>query len=91
MQTRKKARGLSTKDIQAFAKNYTVTKSGSKGAVALRVWKLCRHMMSLTDLKKVEDFLQIPASERYVGPRYGVKKNGSLYCIHGACDPEALR
>lgn len=72
-------------DIQAFVKKYVVRKSGSKKEVALRVWKLRKHMMSLTDLKKVEDFLQIPASERYVGPRYGVHKNGMLYCIHGSC------
>ena len=78
-------REISMNDIQAFVKKYVVRKSGSKKEVALRVWKLRKHMMSLTDLKKVEDFLQIPASERYVGPRYGVHKNGMLYCIHGSC------
>jgi hypothetical protein len=85
MQTRKKGREISMNDIQAFAKKYVVTKSGSKGAVALRVWKLRRHMMSSSDLKKVEDFLHVPLADRYKGPRYGVKKDGMLYCIRGPC------
>lgn len=46
--------------------------------------------MTLGDLKVVEDFLSLEPDKRYNGPRYGTRKNGTLYCISGKCDKEAL-
>jgi len=76
--------------LQKLTTKYAVTKSGSKEVVALRLWKLSRHIMSATDLKMIEDFLKIAPAKRYTGPRYGVKKDGSLYCISGKCVKENL-
>jgi hypothetical protein len=74
-QTRK-VKGLSMDTLEKLTKKYSVTKSGSKKQVALRLWKLKRHVMSLGDLKLIEDF--------------GVKKNGKLYCVSGKCEEEDL-
>ena len=88
-QTRK-VKKLSTETLQKLTQKYQVTKSGSKKDLALRLWKLSRHVMTLGDLKIVEDFLKLTPAKRYSGPRYGVRKNGTLYCISGACEEEDL-
>jgi hypothetical protein len=46
--------------------------------------------MSLGDLKLIEDYLELTPSKRYKGTRYGVKKNGKLYCVSGKCEEEDL-
>ena len=76
--------------LQKLAKKYEVTKSGSKSQLALRLWKLEKHVMTLSDLKIIEDFLNLSPSERYKGTRYGVRKDGTLYCISGRCEEEDL-
>ena len=37
--------------LQKLTKKYSTTKSGSKKEIALRLWKLEKHIMSLTDTK----------------------------------------
>ena len=76
--------------LQKLTKKYGLTKSGSKKEIALRLWKLEKHVMSLKDLKVIEDFLKVTESKRYKGPRYGTRKNGSLYCVSGPCEQEDL-
>ena len=88
-QTRK-LKQLSIDTLQKLTTKYGVTKSGSKKQVALRLWKLEKHVMTLGDLKLIEDFLNLGPSKRYKGTRYGVKKNGNLYCVSGKCDEEDL-
>ena len=88
-QTRK-LKQLSTDTLQKLTTKYGVTKSGSKKQVALRLWKLEKHVMTLGDLKLIEDFLNLGPSKRYKGTRYGVKKNGNLYCVSGKCEEEDL-
>jgi len=61
--------------LQKLVKKYNVTKSGSKKEIALRLWKL---VMSIADLKIIEDFLKLPPAKRYKGTRYGIRKNGTL-------------
>jgi hypothetical protein len=88
-QTRK-VKDVSMDTLQKLTKKYSVTKSGSKKEIALRLWKLERHVMTLGDLKIIEDFLKLTPAKRYKGTRYGRKKNGNLYCISGDCDEEDL-
>jgi hypothetical protein len=88
-QTRK-VKKLSTDALQKLTKKYGVTKSGSKKDIALRLWKLSRHIMTLGDLKVIEDFLNLAPGKRYKGTRYGRRKNGSLYCVSGDCEEEDL-
>jgi len=88
-QTRK-VKKLSTDALQKLTKKYQVTKSGSKKEIALRLWKLSRHVMTLGDLKTIEEFLNLKPSKRYKGTRYGTRKNGSLYCVSGDCEEEDL-
>jgi len=88
-QTRK-VKGLSMDTLQKLATKYTITKSGSKKQLALRLWKLERHVMTLGDLKIIEDFLNLPPAKRYKGTRYGTRKNGTLYCVSGKCEEEDL-
>jgi len=75
----RKVRKLSIDTLQKLTYKYGVTKSGSKNQIALRLWKLRRHVMSLGDLKIVEDYLNLGPGKRYKGTRYGTRKNGSLY------------
>ena len=86
----RKVRKVSTDTLQKLTSKYGVTKSGSKNQISLRLWKLRRHVMTLGDLKVVEDFLSLEPDKRYNGPRYGTRKNGTLYCISGKCDKESL-
>ena len=74
----RKVEALSSTELQALVKKYVVTKSGSNKQVALRIWKLRQHVLSARDLKKIEDYLQLAPAKRYKGPRYTVKKDGSL-------------
>jgi hypothetical protein len=75
----KKVKEISAGNLQKLTKQYAVTKSGSKKQIALRLWKLRMHVMTREHLKTIEDFLQLAAAKRYKGPRYGTRKNGSLY------------
>lgn len=88
-QTRK-VKDVSNDTLQKLVKKYHITKSGSKKQIALRLWKLERHVMTLGDLKLIEDFLKLPPGKRYKGTRYGVRKNGNLYCKSGDCEEEDL-
>lgn len=78
-------RKVSTSTLQKLVKKYQVTRSGSKTAVALRLWKLHKHTMTLKHLKLIEDFLGVQPAKRYKGPRYYVQKNGTLKCATGNC------
>lgn len=86
----RKVKKLSVDNLQKLTYKYGVTKSGSKKQIALRLWKLDRHIMSLGDLKNIEDFLNLAPGKRYKGTRYGIRKNGNLYCISGKCEEEDL-
>jgi len=68
---------MSMKNLQKLVSKHRVTRSGSKKEVAERLWKLHHHTMSLNELKKIEDFLQLPPSKRYKGPRFYVRDNGN--------------
>ena len=86
----RKIKQLSVDTLQKLAYKYGVTKSGSKKQIALRLWKLEKHVMSLGDLKIIEDFLNLAPGERFKGTRYGRRKNGTLYCVSGNCEEEDL-
>jgi hypothetical protein len=86
----RKIKELSVDTLQKLTTKYGVTKSGSKKQIALRLWKLEKHVMSLGDLKVIEDFLNLAPGKRYKGTRYGTRKNGSLYCVSGNCEKEDL-
>jgi len=86
----RKVKELSVGALQKLQKKYSVTKRGSKKEVALNLWKYTKHVMSPGDLKIVEDFLNLKPAKRYAGPKYGTRKNGSLYCISGPCEEEDL-
>ena len=70
-------------EIQRMVKKYGVTRSGSRSEVAWRLRTVVGHMMTLSDLKKVEDFLKLPPSKRYHGARFRNVKNkkGQLVAI----------
>jgi hypothetical protein len=87
----RKIKELSLDTLKKLAHKYIVTESGSKKQIALRLWKLEKHVMSSEDLKTIEDFLKLAPAKRYKGTRYGRKKNGTLYCISSDCDPEDLK
>jgi hypothetical protein len=68
---------MSMTNLQKLVSKHRVTRSGSKKEVAERLWKLHHHTMSLNELKKIEDFLQLPPSKRYKGQRFYVRDNGN--------------
>lgn len=86
----RKVKDVSIKDLEKLKKKYRITTRGSKKAIASSLWKLEHHVMSVSNLKIIEDFLKLPPSKRYKGPRYGVRKNGTLYCKSGDCEEEDL-
>ena len=63
-------------ELQHMVKKYKVTKSGSRREVAKRLRQIVPHIMTLADLKKVEDFLRLPPSQRYKGERFYVQSKG---------------
>jgi len=63
--------------LQKFVKKYHVTRSGSKKTIATRLWKLERHVMTLKNLKYIENFLALPPSKRYKGPRFYLRNDGN--------------
>jgi hypothetical protein len=65
----RKVKEISADKLQKLVKKYAVTKSGSKKDIALRLWKLRRHVMYAEDLKVIEDFLKVPLANRYKGTR----------------------
>ena len=71
----RKVKDLSVETLQKLVQKYKITKSGSKKEIALRLWKLEKHVMSLGDLKIIEDFLKLPPAKRYNVTRYGIRKN----------------
>lgn len=64
-------------EVQRLARKYGVTKSGSQHEVARRLRKITPHTMTLKDLSRVEDFLELPPSKRYKGERFYEKHRGS--------------
>ena len=66
----RKVKELSNDTLQKLTGKYCVTKSGSKKEVALRLWKLRRHIMTIGHLKMIEDFLKVAAAKRYKGTRH---------------------
>ena len=72
-------------DFDKLIKKHKITKSGSKKEIATRLWKLRQHVMTLAELKLIEDFLKMPPSKRYKGSRYYTRKNGNLYCASKNC------
>lgn len=71
----RKIKKVSIDTLEKLTYNYGVTKSGSKHQIALRLWKLRRHVMSLGDLKMIEDFLHLAPGKKYKGTRYGRRLN----------------
>jgi hypothetical protein len=63
-------------ELQRMVKKYQVTKSGSRTQVAQRLHQLSAHIMTLSDLKKIEDFLHLPESKRFKGRRFYVQAKG---------------
>lgn len=61
--------------FQKLTGKYRVTKSGSRKQLALRLWKLRQHIMTLAELKTIEDYLKMPPSKRFNGQRFGYNKN----------------
>jgi len=61
----KKVKKVSMSDLQKLVKKHGLTSSGSKKDIALRLWKLRAHVMTLTELKLVEDFLKLAPAKRY--------------------------
>jgi hypothetical protein len=69
----RKIKDLSADTLQKLTKKYAVTKSGSKKEIALRLWKLRRHVMTVGHLKIIEDFLKVAPAKRYKGTRKSFK------------------
>ncbi len=70
----KKKRLINKKNyLQKLTVKYCITRSGSNKQVAKRLWDLRKHNMSKQDLKKIEEYLEIPRSKRYKGKRKIVK------------------
>ena len=67
---------LTMTELQRMVKKYKVTKSGSRTQVAQRLRQVVPHIMTLSDLKKIEDFLHLPESKRFKGQRFYVKNKG---------------
>ena len=87
--TTRKTKDVSLDTLQKLTKKYGMTKGNSKKECAERLVTV-KHVMSARDLKILEDFLDIPEGKRYKGPRYGVRKSGTLYCISGPCEKEDM-
>jgi len=83
--TRKATTDISMPVLQKLVKKYNVTKSGSKKEVAMRLRQVRPHMMTLSELNKVDEFLKLPPRKRYKGSRYYTRKDGRLYCAKGIC------
>lgn len=64
------------KSLQRLVSKYKVTRSGSKKNVALRLWKLTRHVMTLKNLKRIENHLGLIPSERFKGQRFYLRDDG---------------
>jgi hypothetical protein len=63
-------------ELQRMVKKYHVMPSGTKTTVAWRLRQVVAPAMTLSDLKKVEDFLRLPESKRYKGGRHHVQFKG---------------
>ena len=64
--TRKATTDISMPVLQKLVKKYNVTKSGSKKDVAMRLRQVRPHMMTLSELNMIEDFLKLPPRKRYI-------------------------
>ena len=71
-----KTRKASMKTLQRLVSKYKVTRSGSKKTVAERLWKLEKHVMTLKNLKRVENYLGLPPAKRFKGQRFYLRNNG---------------
>jgi hypothetical protein len=60
---------ISMKELQQLLEKYHLTRSGSKKEVALRLWDHRSKIMLKNELKRIEDYLDLPSSKRYKGPR----------------------
>jgi hypothetical protein len=69
---------ISLETLKKIATKYGVTTSGTKPQLASRLLRLRSHVMNLSDLNTVEDFLKVIPSKRYKGPRYSIQKDGNL-------------
>ena len=65
--------------LQQLLAKYHLTKDGSKKVVAERLVRMRSHVMLLSELAQVEDFLGLPPHKRYKGARWYKRKDGSLY------------
>ena len=63
-------------ELQRMVRKYGVTKSGSRTQVAQRLRQIVPHVMTLSDLKKIEDFLHLPESKKFKGKRFYVQTKG---------------
>ena len=79
MAATRKAKKVSMADLQKLVAKYHATKSGSAKAVAMRLYKFSSHVMTLSEVAMLEDFLRLPPSKRFKGLRWHTRKNGSLY------------
>ena len=76
--TRKARPDISMDVLQKLVKKYNVTRSGSKKEVAMRLRQGRPHMMLLSELNMIEDYLKLPPKKRYSGSRYRRQKDGKL-------------
>ena len=70
---------MSMAELQKLLAKYHLTKDGSKQVVAERLVRMRSHVMLLSELSQVEDFLGLPPHKRYKGARWYKRKDGSLY------------
>jgi hypothetical protein len=66
-------------NLQKLVAKYHVTKSGSARAVAQRLYTFRSHVMTLSEIAMLENFLRLPPSKRFKGLRWHTRKNGRLY------------
>jgi hypothetical protein len=62
------------KELQVLLEKYTLTRSGSKTEVAKRIYSLRSLYLSNKDRKMLEEFLNIPDSEKETRPRKPLPK-----------------
>ena len=70
---------MSMAELQKLVAKYHLTKGGSKREVAERLVRMRSHVMLLSELTQVEDFLGLPPYKRHKGARWYKRKDGSLY------------
>jgi hypothetical protein len=71
-----KTRKASMKTLQKLVSKYKVTRSVSTRTIAGRLWKLGNHVMTLKNLKRLENYLGLPPAKRFKGQRFYLRNNG---------------